>query len=145
MGLQNVQFDDAVPKSKIFKVLQEADAFLMLLKDSPVFQWGVSPNKLFDYMMSARPIIYGVRSRFNPVAEAQAGLTIPPEDTPSLAKAILSMADLAPQDRWSMGMKGRQYVEQHFDLRQISRNLEEAMLSLAYHHQPATSRLVRTG
>jgi glycosyltransferase involved in cell wall biosynthesis len=123
-------------------MLQEADVFLMLLKDSPVFQWGVSPNKLFDYLVSARPVIYSVRSRFNPVEDAQAGLTVPPGDAPSLAKAILSMQGLSPMERWDMGLRGRQYVEQHYNLQKIVGKLEETLADLTLRRQNPQPRPV---
>lgn len=105
----------------------EADSFVMPLKNSPVFRWGISPNKLFDYLMSARPVIFSVDSPFNPVAEAQAGLTIPPEDSYALPRAIKSLLDMSPEERWEMGMRGRKYAEKYHNFTVLVDKLEEML------------------
>lgn len=126
-NLTNVRFDDSVPRDWIYDLLYEADSFVMPLKNSPVFRWGISPNKLFDYLMSARPVIFSVDSPFNPVAEAQAGLTIPPEDSYALARAIKSLLDMSPEERWEMGMRGRKYAEKYHNFTVLVDKLEEML------------------
>ena len=56
-GLDNVEFRDPVPKPKLMELLQTADAGLMVLKESLLFSFGVSPNKLFDYLAASTPVI----------------------------------------------------------------------------------------
>jgi glycosyltransferase involved in cell wall biosynthesis len=126
--LTNVTFEAPVPKHSIHRKMQQADAFLMNLEDSPVFRWGVSPNKLFDYMSSARPVIFSVRTPFNPIETAQAGISIPPNDGRALADAMLQMAALPVAERWEMGLRGRRYVEENHGFVQLGERLERALL-----------------
>src|SRR6185312_2441411 len=46
--LPNVEFRDPVPKAAMPDLLASAHAGLMVLRDAPLFAFGVSPNKLFD-------------------------------------------------------------------------------------------------
>jgi len=127
MKLQNVVFEPPVPKNQVHSLLQEADVFLMVLRDSPVFRWGVSPNKLFDYMAAARPVIFSVNTPLNPVAEAGAGITVPAEDADSLAEAAVRLSAISSADRWQMGLRGRKYVEENHDLGRLAGKLEAVL------------------
>lgn len=123
-GILNVYFDEPVPKEYIYSILQEADIFLVTLKNLALYRWGMSLNKLFDYMSSARPIVFGANLSLNPVAEAQAGLTVPPEDAHAIAEAIKQLAVMSPAERWQMGLRGRRFVEEHHDFRRLAERLE---------------------
>ena len=127
-GIKIIDFNNPVPKEKVYDVLREADAFVMILKRSAVFRWGVSPNKLFDYMVSARPTIFSVNAPFDPVSAAKAGIIIPPEDPHALAQAIRQLADMPLQERYEMGLRGRNYVEKHHNTTKLAIKLEDILL-----------------
>jgi glycosyltransferase involved in cell wall biosynthesis len=126
--IENVLFFDPVPKTEIYDVLQTADCFLMPLLDSPVFYWGVSPNKLFDYFAIARPVIFAVNSPFDLVAKAEAGISIPPNNPEALADAMEQASLLSSKQRWEMGINGRKYLEEHHDLQKLAHNLESFLV-----------------
>lgn len=125
-----LDFDPPVPKREVYDILAQADAFFMHLRDSPVFRWGVSPNKLFDYMVSARPVIFAVGTPANPVSESGCGVTVPPEDPHALAEAIKKIAGMSSEARWEMGLEGRRYVERHHSLSGLAERLEKAISSV---------------
>lgn len=125
--LNNIRFDDPVPKQQIPSILSQADAFIMTLRDSPVFKWGISPNKLYDYLCSARPIIFAVNAYNNPVNEAGAGITVPPDNPEELAKAVIKLYQMNNEERKQMGINGREYVEENHDFRNLAIKLEEAL------------------
>ena len=125
--LANVHFHPPVPKAEVYRRLQKAHAFLMILRDSPLFQWGISPNKLFDFLAMARPVIFCVRTPYNPVAEHQAGITVPPDDPGALARAVQRLVRTPPEERWAMGLRGRAYVEQVHDLDRLADRLEQVL------------------
>lgn len=130
LGLRNVTFCPPVPKSEIYAKLATADAFILTLKDSPIFQWGISPNKLFDYLATGRPTIFAVNTPFNAVAESGGGITVAAEDPVAMTDAVKRIADASPDERWAMGTRARSHVEQHYDTRQQARTLEHILLEL---------------
>ncbi len=138
-GLSNVEFRNPVPKGDVVRVLQSADACLMILKKADVFSWGISPNKLFDYFAAGRPVLFGVSTPHNPVEEARAGFTFAPDDPASLCKAIRRLMELPKTERDEMGLRGTRYVEQRHDWRRLGiefeRNLLESIHS-ATHNSP---------
>lgn len=127
-GLGLVRFDPPVPKREILGYMQQADVFLMLLRDSPVFRHGVSPNKLFDYLAVGRPVIFGVNAPNNPVALAEAGLTVPPENARALADAVRILSETPASQRLAMGQRGRAYVEEFHNLRKLGEELESILM-----------------
>lgn len=123
----NVVFLDAVPKREVYGHLSQADAFVMLLKASDVFRWGVSPNKLFDYMAMARPVIFAVNSSNSPVEAAGCGVRIEPDSPEALAAAMRELKAASAGDRAAMGAKGRAYVEENHTLSNLAGRLEEVL------------------
>ncbi len=130
-SLRMVTFRDPVPKDEVFAILQQADACLLLLKDSPVFRWGISPNKLFDYLAASRPVLFGVNTPENPVEKTGAGLSFAPADPGALAAAVRKMFLMTPEERRQMGMNGRRYLEEHHDMRWLAGRLAEVMADYA--------------
>ncbi len=133
-GLSNCQFDDPVPKAMVPQILAESDAGLMILKPAPVFKWGISPNKLFDYFGAGRPVVFSVNSSNNPVAEACAGVTVEPNNAQSLAAGILELAEKPYEERQEMGLRGRKYVEENHDLSKLGDTLDLAIRQAAERH-----------
>jgi glycosyltransferase involved in cell wall biosynthesis len=129
-GIGIVRFEGPVPKRRIYPILQEADAFLMILKDVPVFRRGTSPNKLFDYLVSARPIIFSGDTSFDYVTQARAGLTVPPGDGRALAAAVTALANTPFEVRRQMGLHGRSYVENNFNIQKLAGGLEKLLLQV---------------
>ncbi len=127
LQLENVTFSEPVSKSAIPDIAARADALVFNLQDIPVFKYGISSNKLFDYLASERPIIFCCKAANNPVAEAGAGITVPPEDPAALADAIVEMAETSPEQREAMGRAGRRYVEENHGMDILARRLAETL------------------
>lgn len=123
MGLDNVVFEPPVPKSAIPALAAEADAFVVNLVDSPIYRYGISLNKLFDYLAAGRPIVFAGASVNDPVAEARAGLSVPPGDPEALAGAIVRLVALPEAERTEMGRNAFAYVKTHHDFRILARRL----------------------
>ena len=127
LNLDNVFIQDKVPKSHVPRLLVKADALIFHLRQVDVFKYGISPNKLFDYLASFRPIVYACNARNNPVAEAQAGISISPEDPKAMAKAIAKLASMSLEDRNKMGQSGRLYVEKNHDYKSLGKILNHCL------------------
>ena len=60
-NLQNVvELLPAVKRGDVPGLLQQMDALYVGLQRQPLFRFGVSPNKLMDYMMAAKPVIFAI-------------------------------------------------------------------------------------
>ncbi len=120
-GLKNISFEPPVPKNQIAQLAAGADAFLIAVKDLPgLYRYGISMNKLFDYLAAGRPTIIASNAANNPIAEAEAGLTVAAENPDSLAAAIMELAAMPFEVRQRMGMSGREYVVRNHDFKHLS-------------------------
>ncbi len=126
-GLTNVEFRDPVPKKDVHNALREADAFLFNLEDVAVFKYGISPNKLFDYMITGKPVITSVEAKGNPVEKARCGLIVPPRDPKALAEALIKIYRMSPDEREEMGHRGQEYVKEHHDISKLAGLLEHTL------------------
>lgn len=126
--LNNVLFEDPVIKALIPSLAQQADAFVISVLDLPMlYKYGISMNKLFDYMAAMRPVIISSSAANNPVEDAKAGLTVPTEQPVALANAILKMAAMPLEERHRMGRAGRVYVEQNHSYNLLAKKLSETL------------------
>lgn len=114
LGLNNTTFEPPVPKARVPALASEADMFVFNLVDAPVFRYGISSNKLFDFLAAQRPIVFCCDAANNPVEEAGAGLTVPPGEPEALADAIDDLAAMPEPVRRAMGEKGRTHVEMNY-------------------------------
>jgi glycosyltransferase involved in cell wall biosynthesis len=128
LGLKNVSFEPPVPKSQIPALAAEADAFVIAVLDLPkLYRYGISMNKLFDYLAAARPIIMASNAANNPANDAQAGLSVGAGKPDELAEAILKMAALPIEERQRMGHTGREYVEKNHGFQQLAGRLAQVL------------------
>ena len=127
LNLPNVFFENPVAKREIPSLAAEADCFVAILRDSPLYRYGISLNKIYDYMAAGKPVIFACSSANNPVAEAGAGLVVPPGDHLALADAIARMAKMHPGERNMMGMAGIAYVKRQHDSRLLAGHLAAIM------------------
>ncbi|NKQ41720.1 MAG: glycosyltransferase family 4 protein [Sulfurovum sp.] len=125
--LKNISIEDSVSKGEVSGILKSSDALYFNLKDSPVFNYGISSNKLFDYMASGRVIIFSSKARNNPIRDANAGYTIDTGDIEQLEKAILGIYALKQDERNKIGRKIRRYTEENYDIDILVDKLESIL------------------
>ncbi len=113
--LTRVHFLPQIHKAAIPELLAQLDVLYIGWKREPIYQYGISPNKLFDYMMAAKPVIHGIEDKENLVAKCEAGITIPPENPQAIADAILCLQRMSQEEREEMGQRGRLYVQAEHD------------------------------
>jgi glycosyltransferase involved in cell wall biosynthesis len=119
MGLNNVTFLPPMPKRDMPQALAAADACIAILKPIEMYKT-VYPNKVFDYMAAGRPVILAIDGVIRQVVESSgAGIWVPPGDAKAIADGMGGLAADPSRGR-QMGVRGRQYVEQHFDRRVLA-------------------------
>jgi len=126
-----------ISKDQARTALDLADVCLFSLRPDPVFEFGVSSNKLFDYMMAGKPILFAARAGNDPVGDAGAGICTPPYDPQALDEAVRRMAGCDAMDRVRMGERGRQYVLAHHDWTRLARFYAETLETAVAKHKAA--------
>ena len=136
-GLENVSFLSSVPRSTIPALFAAADCLFLSYAPRPLFRFGVSPNKLMDYMMSGAPVVAAMTAGNNLVEECGCGLTVAPDDPDRLAAAIRKLAALPRSDLRAMGQRGRHAVQQGYSYETLARRFAQLFTSAP---KPARAR-----
>jgi glycosyltransferase involved in cell wall biosynthesis len=114
LELNEASFEPPVAQKAIPALASEADAFVIAVLDLPqLYRYGISMNKLFDYLSAARPVIIASNAVNNPVEESGGGITVQPENPEFLAQAILTVFRMSAEERYRIGCAGRRYVEEN--------------------------------
>jgi len=124
-GLDNVVFLPPVEKLQVPAVLQQADTLYVGTVSSPLYRFGISLNKIYDYLMAGVPVISGIEAPNNDVAEAGCGITIRPDDPDDLVRAIAEIREMSPEERRQLGDNGRIYVMEKYDYKVIAKQFME--------------------
>lgn len=109
-GLDNVHFFDAVEKACVPELLRWFDVAYIGLQRRALFRFGISPNKLFDYMMAARPVFQCIDAPAGPVEHSGCGVCVASDDPEEVARAMRALLALPREERERMGERGREYV-----------------------------------
>ena len=126
-AIANVTLFPPIPKLQIPSLLARFDIAYIGWQRTPIYRFGIAPNKLMDYLMAGRPVLHSVEAGNDPVAECQAGLTVPPEDAAAVADGVLKLAALPAAERAAMGERGRAFVLAHHTYPVLAARFIEAM------------------
>ena len=120
--LDNILFINPIPKNQVQSMLKLFDVCYIGLKREKLFKYGVSPNKLFDYMLSGKPILYAIDSgKSNIVDSAECGISVKPDSIESIANGVEKLYSLSLEEREKMGQNGKEYVLENFTYRALAK------------------------
>ncbi len=126
--LKNVLFIPSIKKAQVQSMLRLFDACYIGLQNQNLFQYGVSPNKLFDYMYSAKPIVYAINSGKNNIVKlANCGISVEAENPISIAQGIEKIYRMPKEQRERLGENGKKYVLEHFTYEKLAQNYERLL------------------
>jgi len=124
MKLNNVRFLNSIPKNEIPGILIAADAAIITLKKVKVFSYGVSPNKLFDYMAARKPIICAIEGELaEKVKNIGCGIGAVPEDDKSIYAAIIQLVNLSTNVLKKMGDNGYNEIKNNYSREKLAQKL----------------------
>ena len=110
--LGNVLFKDPISKESIPEILEKSDSILISLGDVKLFQYGISPNKLYDAYALAKPVISTLKGSINnEINNYKVGIACEPGRPELLANAIVKMYKKSFKEREKMGLNGRKLAE----------------------------------
>ncbi len=133
MGLRDVvESLEAVGRNEVPALLEQMDALYVGLQRQPLFRFGVSPNKLMDYMMAAKPVIFAIDAGNDMVKDAQCGVSIPPEDSKAIAKAAIKLSELPQTKLARMGQNGKDYILKYHEYDVLSQQFMDVFAKGRY-------------
>lgn len=126
----NVTVVDFAPRDQMSEVLGAADLQLILLKRG--LARSSTPSKLYACLAAGRPTLAAIDEGSevaNVLADAGAGVSVPPDDPASFLKALDALLD-DPDQLDAMGRRARTYVEHGMTPQRQAERYEELFLEL---------------
>lgn len=114
-------FIEAVNKKQVQSVLSLFDICYIGLQREKLFKYGVSPNKLFDYMYSGKPILYAIESGRNLVDLCNCGLSVEAQNEKAIATGIMKLYNMTKEERKVLGSNGKKYVLENFTYSKLAK------------------------
>ena len=124
-GMTNISFLDPIPREKVGKFLQQVDVAFISLLPEKLFRFGVSPNKVFEYMYAKKPIVWAIEAGNNLVEEAQCGTSVPLNDIDKLKEGILELKMMSKDKLKELGQNGYNYVKANHSYEVLAKKLIE--------------------
>lgn len=112
---ENFFFEGFKPVEEIPKYQTLADALIVALSKSPLFEYGI-PAKIQSYMAGGRPIIGAIDGEGKRLINTSGGgICVDSGDSGGLANGIIELISMTPDQRKQMGDKGREYNLRHHE------------------------------
>jgi glycosyltransferase involved in cell wall biosynthesis len=125
-GISNLTFKDPISKSEIPYLLSKANMGIISIMDSPLYKWGFSMNKIYDYMAAGLPIIMIADPELIGPLRNQEGIH-PYQELEAIKNLICKYKD-SPELLKKEGATLRKYVEQHYSWGNLAVKLENTIL-----------------
>lgn len=132
LGIDNVTLLPGVPRDDVPDLLAAADICLAPLRDVPLFSTFI-PSKIFEYLGAGRAVVGSLRGEPARILEEAGAVVVEPEQPAELAEAVSELAK-DPSRREELGRRGRRYVEERFDRRQLAREYTDIFHRLTRQH-----------
>jgi glycosyltransferase involved in cell wall biosynthesis len=126
--LENILFIPSIAKPQVQSMLALFNICYIGLKKEKLFEYGVSPNKIFDYMYSGKPILHSISTSKDLVQMAKCGVSIEAEDPQAIVEAVLKFKTMSPEQRIQLGQNGHDYSIKKHDYAKLAKNLEKILL-----------------
>jgi len=126
-NLKNVIFLDPIPKDEVQSLLRRFDVCYISLKDRKLFEYGVSPNKLFEYLFAKKPLIYAINDKNSIISSNNLGIHIEKKDPKKIAKAIKKLSLLDKKELIMMGQRGYEYVLKNHTYQELAQKYKDIL------------------
>lgn len=127
-GLENLRFEPIVPRQAVPGWLSRADVLCQPAGGFATDRYGISPNKLFEYMAAGKPVISRRGVGQDVVEISGCGFSIPPADPAALVDVLRQLKQMTPEARSRMGARGQDYVKENHGFASLALRLHQLLI-----------------
>ena len=125
-GLNTILFLGLMPKIELINYVKNALVSLIPLDDTPMLSTS-SPNKLFESMAAAVPVIQTTNGWIKEMLEeSHSGFTVSPTDEDELFEKLIFLADNETESK-EIGKRGFEFARRNFDKNILSERMIKAI------------------
>lgn len=127
-NINNVVFKGKVEKKYIPNILSKSNLNIFCLEYLlDLFKYGLSPNKMFDYFASGKPIVSNVESGYDILEKYKCGITVKGGSAEALAEGILKFYNM-PKEEYETYCRNALRAARDFDYKILTEKLEKVIL-----------------
>lgn len=119
-GNDNILFEGSVNSSCVHEFYGYCDFLYLSWRATDLYKYGISANKIFEYMHSGKPIIMSSNIDNDIVSRSGCGIIAKAEDPYDLHEKIKYCQSLSLHDRRIMGSMGKEYVLENFSYNKLA-------------------------
>lgn len=121
-AIDNLSFFSAIAKKYIPALLAHPAIKIVLItgKDSSLYRFGGSLNKIFDTLKAGKPCVLAMNLPENPIAEAEAGIECEAENQHAILKALIKIAEDDSMQA-KMSQAGREIIAKKYNYENLAR------------------------
>ena len=123
--LDNIMFLKSIPKKQVQNILSFFDICYIGWKKRKIYNYGISANKIFDYMYSKKPILHSFCGKGDIIDFAKCGLSVEAENPLSIKKGILKFYEMDKKSRELLGQNANKIVINYFSYKVLSKKYEK--------------------
>ncbi len=129
-ALCEVSVFDRVPKEDVRAIVQEASFGYAGVNNFPkLYKFGVSLNKVADYLAAGTPVFLPTAACGEPVSEAKAGLAKEVTSVGDMCAALHELVSIPEDERLAMGARGRHYMQDDYNFDAIAARYAAAIVA----------------
>ena len=125
--IENISFLGPIPKVAVPDFLRRCDLLYAGGISSVLHSYGTSFNKVTDYMLAGKPILFAVDDPHSLVEEVGCGVQVPAEKADRIAAALSYLGKISASEREAMGMKGKVYAEKELRFSAIAKKILDSI------------------
>lgn len=114
-NLNNIYFLPPVQKNEIPSLLQYFDFTIVVGLKNKLHYYGTSFNKVPDYMLAGKPIIFSIDEPNSIVEKVGCGIKTQAENIDEIVKAIEKLSTMSVESRTEMGNTGKEYASKELN------------------------------
>jgi glycosyltransferase involved in cell wall biosynthesis len=121
-GLTNVSFKGRVDKKYVPYITSCGQLNIVLGKSSPLYKYGGSLNKMFDYFASGKPTLFTFRLGYSLIEKYEVGMELDTNDPIKIADAIMHFSEMPESQHQKYSINARAAAAD-FDFKILSSKL----------------------
>lgn len=125
-NIRNVVFKGYVDKKYVPCITSQADLNLVHNNAAPIWRFGGSLNKMFDYMAAGKPILVDFPCKYNPAVQCGAGIELNGSEVDDIAAAVEDFARMDANAYSRYCRNARKGAEQ-YDFKNLTQKLLKIM------------------
>ena len=126
-NLDNILFIDPIKKFQVQSMLAHFDICYIGWRKERLYNYGISPNKIFDYMYGGKPILHAYSGKGDLIAYANAGFTVEAQNSQAVADGVVKFMKLSKEQRDIIGQSGRASVLKEFSYEKLAEKFERLL------------------